>query len=306
MDINDLFPDTEALRQYVNVVSATEFTTFKPFLKEAFRTYILKYFGSMTQQINNDLIAVDLVKAAVAPLAMAMAVDELCVSIGNAGITVQSSKDGSRVPASDAKIRMAKLAMAKRGIDVLGELCRHIKENPGSYPKPEKEDWAAGINGILPTYTEFHGMIAMPGAFMAFMTVAPTIAQLQKLELKQTLGNELYLNLINYNQLQEKKEAFEKLREAAVTFLCNKAAWLFSSAKTKEERNFNGNLEFPAAVYPIFYDKVDDGNYYAEFAEKAMTEIKSVMKEEAEELGIGKAEGMDFNGPKRKIFYALG
>lgn len=306
MDINTLFPDVETLRVYVKVTSATPDVTLRPFLKEAFEAYVVRYFSSMLEVMEKDVKAVELARMTVGPLAMALAADEMSVNIGDSGITVQSNRNGNLVPASDAKIQAAKLAMAKRGFRALEGLCRHVMERPETYPELRKEDWAERLAGILPTYTDFSALVAMPCLFMAFLTVAPVIRQLQEMELKAAIGETLYGRLVAYARSGRRDEAFERLLNAAKCFLCNKAAYLFSSSRTKEERCFSGNMEFPAAVYPLFYDVTDTGNFYGKFAEKAMAAIQDIMGRFQEELGVGKPEALEYNGPERKVFYSLG
>lgn len=96
----------------------------------------------------------------------------------------------------------------------------------------------------------------------------------------------------------------ERLLNAAKCFLCNKAAYLFSSSATKEERNFSGAMEFPAAVYPLFCDTADTGNYYGKFAEKAMAAVADVVTRYA--LAEDNGGKLEYNGPCKKAFYSMG
>lgn len=293
-----LFSNIEELRKVVKVNASMPWESIAPYINDATDIYLSRYLGrsfaeSLTDE-NEQLVAV--LRRAVGPLALYLAADEMGVSIGDSGITVQNNHE-KRSPASDAKIAAAKRNFLSRGYAMLS---RAIGFLFAEGMVPEDSPLQRRKLCLVDSLSVFEEVVSLNGCYVSYFELLPLMLHVQD---KLCTRFAPIASLIGKSELTPEER---NLRRMAVCYIVFKVAYLHTSNATRQQRASAGAVEWAPILRPLFVDTTDCGNYYHQEAEEYLVSIGSYFESHAAAFGIERAAPMDFNNRKRKIFYSEG
>lgn len=297
---SNLFSTIDELRAVVKINASMPWSSIQPYLTSAWDFYMLQYFTPdfLDSVPDTDTTFLLYSRRAIGPLAIALSADEMTISIGDAGITVQNDND-KRSVASDKKINNAKTTMLTRGYNALSHLIAHVLS--GSY------DWAscpklALINRLIVNNLQhFETYVSLGNDYVAFVELLPLLLASQN-KLRKRVGDEVFEQVITASPTESPAFLFHLLDlfRAVIVYQC---AYLHTSQTTREQRSRAGYLEWSGVMRPLYADTEANGNWYQEMLDDSLAEAEAIIDEHAEDLGIEFTPfADDFNEKGRHIF----
>lgn len=293
-----LFSNIDELRKVVKLNASMPWESIAPYVNDATDIYLSRYLGrSFAESLTDDsaeLVAV--LRRAVGPLALYLAADEMSISIGDSGITVQNDHE-KRSPASDAKIAAAKKNLLSRGYAMLSRAIDYLL---AGNTVPEDSPLQRRKLCLVDSLATFEQVVSLNGCYVSYFELLPLMLHVQ---------DKLCIRFAPITSLLGKADLTPEerdLRRMAVCHIVFKVAYLHTSNTTRQQRASAGAVEWAPILRPLFVDTTDHGNYYHQEAEDYLTSIESYIDSHAEAFGIERAAPMNFNNQKRKIFYSEG
>ena len=301
MTSTTLFADAEALRSVIKINASIPWTSMLPYIDSAWNMYLLRYFSSacLTGISDTDAVFWGYVRRAVGPLAVSLSADEMSISIGDSGITVQNDQ-GKRSPASDAKIAAAKQNMQLRGLAALSDAIRYVlaSDTIDSSTCPRLMELKKLLIQDIDT---FELCVGLDGNYISFFELVPIMRGVQA-KLRTTVGPSLFDRLFHPDT-----ELLAALASGCRDYIAYRCAELYTSMSSRQQRGRPGVTEYKAVLRPLYDDVEDSGNWYATMAADALALVLSTIEENAEELGIDRPSAFDdWNGPGKRIFNLYG
>ncbi len=301
--MQEIFKNTADVKRTVKINSSLTFENLSPYLDDAYELYILPYVGEslMTKLIlNTESRAMDLVRRALGPLAVAMASPELSIAIGDAGHTV--ARTDKVTVASDNKIQLSEESMEERGWRNLELLLDLLASDITSYPEwtASKYYKSQSVGHYFNSAYDFQdsGKVDIHYSRLTFEKLRPVLERYE-LTLRKRLTFSLQERLLHLAPDDMKgRELLQYVR----IWLASAVAGVFSSQTTRSQRSMPGTLEFKPVFYPLFRDVTDTGNFYVEQAAHWDAMITDFMAENAVDLGLSPAVIANFNSKDNHIF----
>lgn len=304
----NIISDISTLKKVVKINAAIPYESIAPYINDAVDIYIEPQVGNVIIEIadtGNDEKLKDKIQRCLGPLTLALATDELGIQFGDSGITVENNQ-GKRSPANEAKIAAAKQNLFFRGMQALDRLLDYLEHNKAKYP-----DYAdhISITSQVPCFIrsaqEYQdiGLVNIDYSTLTYRTILPTIRQLQERHVREMLTDELYSRLLNVAELDVKANI---LHEYVIRYLANKAAELYTSQTSRQERSGTGHPEYQPVIRPLYQDMDDTGNFFGSQANYYAGKIAQFIAQNAEDLGITVTSvGMKFNAKEKKFFTSI-
>lgn len=293
-----LFYDIEDLKEVVKVNASMPWDSVEPYITDATDIYLRRYLGAELAEslTTDDAFLVQLLRRAIGPLAMCLAADEMSVSIGDGGITVQNDH-GKRSPASDAKIVAAKKNMLSRGYAALSRVIAYLLSK-GSVPEgsPLMRQSLCLVNSL----ESFEQVVSIDGCYVSYYELLPLMMHVQS---KLCAQFPPVAALVGATELSSEQKS---LHHMAVCHIVFHVAYLHTSNTTRQQRASEGRVEWRPVLRPLFVDTTDHGNYYKQEADSYLTDMERYINDHAEAFGVERAAPLEFNSQKRKIFYTYG
>ena len=249
--MNTIIPDIETLKTVVKINAAIPYESVSPYINDALDIYIEPQVGNVIIDIastGEDTTLKDKILRCLGPLTLALATDELGISFGDSGITVQNEQ-GKRSPANEAKIAAAKVSLFYRGMQALDRLLDYLERNKLKYP-----DYAdhISITNQVPCFIrsaqEYQdiGLVNIDYSTLTYRTMLPTIRQLQERHVREMLTDDLYNRLL---AMTDQDAKFKILQEYVIRYLANKSAELDTSQTSRQERTGSGTPEYQPVLW---------------------------------------------------------
>ena len=293
-----LFSNVEELRGVVKVNASLPWDSVEPYITDATDIYLRRYLGvELAESLTtDDELLMRLLRRAIGPLAMCLAADEMSVSIGDGGITVQN-ESGKRSPASDAKIAAAKKNMLSRGYAALSRVIAYLLSK-GSVPEgsPLMRQSLCLVNSL----ESFEQVVSIDGCYVSYYELLPLMMHVQS---KLCAQFPPVAALVGATELSSEQKS---LRHMAVCHIVFHVSYLHTSNTTRQQRASEGRVEWRPVLRPLFVDTTDHGNYYKQEADSYLTDIERYINNHAEAFGVERVAPLEFNSQKRKIFYTYG
>lgn len=306
--MNALIPDIETLKKVVKVNASLPYESVEPYIEDALDIYIKPYIGQSIikkAEVNTGSELYSKLLRALGPLTIMLAVNEMGITFGDSGITVDNVQ-GKRSPASDAKIAAAKENLCFRGMQALDRLISYLEEN--------KEDYQDYVNDNILRFcfirnaTEFQdlGMVDIDYSTLSYRIMYPTIRQLQERNIREMIPEKVYETLETAYSNGKTTPKQKILIDYIIRYLANKTAELYTSQKTTEQRVAGKNIDYAPNIRQIYQDPDANGNFFAHQATYYAGKIKAYLLENSTDLGIEKtASSIDFNSKEKKIFTSI-
>lgn len=293
-----LFNNIDDLRKVVKLNASMPWTSIEPYINDAACIYLSRHLGpEVVDRIKpGDAELIHLLRRAVGPLAVYLGADEMSISIGDSGITVQN-EHGHRSPASDAKIAAAKRSMLSRGYAALSDVIAHLiakGELPEGSPLHRRKLC------LVDSLSVFEEVVSMNGCYVSYFELLPLMLHVQD---KLCAQFPPVASLVGKRELTAEER---NLRRMAVCHIVFSVSYLHTSNATRQQRASAGKVEWNPVLRPLFVDTTDHGNYYRQEAEDYRNSIGSYIEAHAEAFGMKPLEPMRFNSQERKIFYSEG
>lgn len=304
----NIISDIGTLKKVVKINATIPYESIAPYINDAVDIYIEPQVGNVIIEIadtGSDEKLKDKILRCLGPLTLALATDELGIQFGDSGITVDNQRD-KRSPANEAKIAAAKQNLFFRGMQALDRLLDYLEHNKTRYP-----DYAdhISITSQLPCFIrsaqEYQdiGLVNIDYSTLTYRTILPTIRQLQERHVREMLTDELYNRLLDATELDVKSKI---LHEYVIRYLANKAAELYTSQTSRQERSGTGHPEYQPVIRPLYQDMDDTGNFFGGQANYYAGKIAQFIAQNAEDLGITvTSSAMKFNAKEKKFFTSI-
>ena len=302
-----IFESIADLKKVVKINASMPFESVEPYINDAADIYLVPYIGTgILDKADGDSDLKRMLGRALGPLSMALATDELGIMFGDAGITVQNEQ-GKRSPASDAKIQAAKENLMLRGMQALDRLLDWLRSHADTYPEFAELDVAAGAGCFIRSAIDYqeNGCVFIDSSTVAYRQLLPVLKQLQTTDILPLLTEEIYQKLLKKGNLNTKQTA---LRSFIVLYLANRSAGLFTSQNSRRQRQGSRAVpEFQPVIRPLYSDNDDAVNFFFRNADFYMSQIASLISENAEELGLPAPEDglMRYNSKDRKFVTSI-
>jgi len=298
------FSSIAQLRVFVKLNASLPWESIQCYVSSAEEMYLKKY---ITQAVIDSLepSAEFMAKArrALAPLAVYLAMDEMAVMVGDAGITVQNEKD-RRSPASDRKIQAAKRSLLQRGYAAMGELLAFILSSNSVNLAGSRIEHDEGM--LISSLHDFERWVSLDGDWVAYFELKPLMRSIQA-QLETEVGDEV-VTFISTEQAGATTESLSlkrQLRERMSAYIAYRTASLHTSQESSRLRSTDGRVEWTSFMRPLFESRPDAGNWYREMADHMMTKILEL------KVGVPAQSGsqpdatpMNYNDKKKRIFLA--
>ena len=291
--MSNIIPDIVRLKEVARIAANTPYESIEPYINDAAEIYLIPNIGADIYELAEQGSDVDLankVRRALGPLAMALAIGELSVLIGDGGLTVQNEQ-GKRSPANEAKIAAAKENLFKRGMYALDRLLEYLRKNIENYP-----DYAAWLENvedigcIITSADDYqdNGGVDIGRSALTYR-ILPESVQETLFKLKDDCSAEEY-----HVQLLAKR------------FLANRCAEIYSSQTSRQQRGDIGtHPEFQPLFRPLYTDLSDTGNWYGRQAGYYKSSLLAYIEGHPEIFDVDPAAPMNYNGKNKKIFTSL-
>lgn len=293
------FTSTAQLRAFVKLNASLPWDSLSPYVDAGVRLYLLKYLSQAKLDLlepNEEFMT--LARRALAPLAVYLAADEMSVSIGDSGITVQNEKD-RRSPASDRKIAAAKRSLLRRGCAALSDLLQFVLSLDGLdlHDCPR----LAVLSSLLVRRIEdFETFVSIDGSYVTFLDLVPLMRSVQD-RLAAETDPALIGSLLSTSSSEGTLRAV--LKDRCVSYIVYQTASLHTSLMTRQQRKGSHYTEWEPLMRPLFEDVADSGSWYRDMASRALADITRIIGENAAELGMEQRDiSVNFNGRGRRIF----
>lgn len=264
------FTTIESLRVYVKINAALPWESFQPYLTSAIDSFTSRYLTEdFIDDHKDDDTFMTLCRKVLAPLAVYEAADEMSISIGDGGITVQN-KQGERSPASDQKIAAAKRSMLQRSNAALSRLLEYVLEtlDAGSSDLPLLKK----VEGLaVPSLEVFERYVSLDSDYVTYFALVPQLRTIQT-RLATQIGEALLEECLSTED-EAKKAIGGKIR-AYCAYQC---AYLNTSDMTRRERGRGNQAEWRPMIRPLYSDLTETGNWYKQVADETLTEILSMI-----------------------------
>ena len=307
--MSNIIPDIRRMKEVVRIANNTPFEAIEPFINDAADIYLIPNIGAGIYELaeqGTDVDLVNKVRRALGPLAMALAIGELSVLIGDGGLTVQNEQ-GKRSPANEAKIAAAKENLFKRGMYALDRLLEYLRKNIENYP-----DYAAWLENvedigcIITSADDYQdsGGVDIGRSALTYRTLLPSLKQLQETELLALLPESV--QEILFKSKEDCDVAELRVQLLAKRFLANRCAEIYSSQTSRQQRGDIGtHPEFQPLFRPLYTDLSDTGNWYGRQATYYKSSLLAYIEGHPEIFDIDPAAPMNYNGKDKKIFTSL-
>jgi hypothetical protein len=264
------FESIESMRVYVKMNASLPWETFKPYLDSAVDSFTDRYLpGDFIDAHTSDATFLTLCRKVLAPLAVYEAADEMSISIGDSGITVQNDQ-GKRSPASDAKIAAAKRNLLQRSNAALSRLLEYVlttfHDGLENLPLIKKVEGLA-----VPSLEVFERYVSLDSDYVAYFSLVTMLRTIQN-RLGTMIGEDLLADCLT-SEDEAKKAIGGKIR-AYCAYQC---AYLNTSDMTRRERGRGNQTEWRPLIRPLYSDLTETGNWYKQVADETLTEIQSMI-----------------------------
>lgn len=300
MTSNSLFADAEALRSVIKINASIPWSSMLPYIDSAWHMYLLSYFSAsfLAGVPDTDTVFWGHVRRAIGPLAVRLSADEMSISIGDSGITVQN-ENGKRSPASDAKIAAAKQNMQLRGLAALSDAIRYVLASQIDYSSCPRLNELKKL--LIHDIDAFELCVGLDGNYIAFFELVPIMRGVQS-KLRTEIGPALFDRFFDPDT-----ELLATLASGCRDYIAYRCAELHTTMTTRQQRGRPGAVEWKPVLRPLYDDVEDSGNWYAQMAAEALAAVLAAIEENAEELGIDLPSAADdWNGPGKRIFNIYG
>lgn len=301
MTSSTLFADAEALRSVIKINASIPWASMLPYIDSAWNMYLLRYFSTTCLASIPDSNAVfwGYVKRAIGPLAVSLSADEMSISIGDSGITVQNDQ-GKRSPASDAKIAAAKQNMQLRGLAALSDAIRYVL-GPNGIDSSSCPRLTELKKLLIQDIDTFELCVGLDGNYISFFELVPIMRGVQS-KLRTIVGTSLFDRLFNPDT-----ELLITLASSCRDYIAYRCAELYTTMSSRQQRGRPGVVEWKPVLRPLYDDVEDTGNWYATMASEALAALQALIEENAEELGVEHGScADDWNGPGKRLFNIYG
>jgi len=293
-----LIQSIDELRKYVKINTSKNFDTYRMFVADAQDRYIVPYFGSelVSSLVNDDddLLREYLCRA-LGPFSLALATDEFSISFGETGHTVL--RTDKEAPASDAKIERAEESLYERAWANLDKALDYMQKHPNEYP--------AGDNiqrnfktSLFSSAVEFQdkGLVNIDYSTLTFFHLRTLILRIEQTETCRLLPK----------SVREKYKTVkfpDDILSALQAYTGSRVAMLHTSQTTRSQRSIPGDrAEYKPVIRPLYDDREDTGNYYADQVEYWRLALLEALVENGEVEPDGQA--LEYNSKDKKIFVA--
>lgn len=290
----EFFTSITQVRSFVKLNANLPFESFKPYIDSACDMYLCRFLSKsfIDSHMANEQFE-HLVLRALAPLAVYLSTDEMSISIGDGGITVQNDKE-KRSPASDRKIAAAKRNLLNRGCMALSDLIRYVLElQPSEY-----QDCAGlkALSGLLVSRIEqFEEYVSLDGNYVSFLDLTPLLRSVQ-LQLSRIVGETLVSSALTGTG-----EPFVTLAARLRRYIVFRVAELHTGKTTREQRAGSPDTEWQAVIRPLFNDAVSD-SWYGEMAAAELAGITEFINKNGEALGLQTSSAEPYDYRHSRIF----
>ena len=295
-----LFLNADDLRTVIKINASIPWSSMLPYIDSAWNMYLLRYFSPsfLSSVPDNDNVFWGHVRRAVGPLAVSLSADEMSVSIGDSGITVQNDQ-GKRSPASDAKIAAAKQNMQQRGYAALSDAIRYVLSSNLNYSSCPRLQQLKTL--LISDIDTFELTVDLKGNYIHYFEMVPFMRSVQRV-LRDIVGPSLFDSLFTADD-----ELHLTLASACREYIAYRCAEIHTSQMTRTQRSRPGAVEWRPVVRPLYDDVEATGNWYHTMAVDALAVINGILESNAEELGIERGSGSDdWNGRGKRIFNIYG
>lgn len=293
-----LIQSIDELRKYVKINASKNFDTYRMFVADAQDRYIVPYFGNelISSLVNDDE---DLLREymcrALGPFSLALATDEFSIGFGESGHTVL--RTDKEAPASDAKIERAEESLYERAWANLDKALDYMQKYLDEYP--------VGDNilrnfktSLFTSAFEFQdkGLVNIDYSSLTFIHLRTLIIRIEMTETYRLLPKST-LNKYKVDGFPEDILSFMQ------AYTGSRVAMLHTSQTTRSQRGTpGGSSEFKPVIRPLYEDRDDTGNYYADQVEIWRLTLLDALVENGEVEADGMA--MKYNAKDKKIFVA--
>lgn len=281
------FNSIDELRTYVKMNASLPWESFSPYLMSAVDSFTDRYLPEdFIDAHASDQTFMVLCRKVLAPLAVYEAADEMSISIGDSGITVQNDQ-GKRSPASDMKIAAAKRSMLQRSNAALSRLLDYVlntfHDEMADLPLIKKVEGLA-----VPSLEVFERYVSLDSDYVTYFALVSMLRTIQN-QLASRIGEDL-LNECLTSDDAAKKAIGGKIR-AYCAYQC---AYLNTSDTTRRERGRGNQTEWRPVIRPLYSDMNESGNWYKQVADETLAEITSMI--DALDGGSHDAEALPLHG----------
>lgn len=264
------FTSINDIRQYVKLNAALPWESFAPYLGTATDSFTERYITEEFIDAHSaDATFMTLCRKVLAPLAVYHSADEMSISIGDSGITVQNDHE-KRSPASDQKIAAAKRSLLQRSNAALSILLdyvlNHLPEDAGSLPLLKKVEGLA-----VPSLEVFERYVSIDSDHVTFFALVPMLRTIQN-RLATMIGGDILSDCLMSSDATKKAIA-GKIRAYCV-YQC---AYLNTSDSTRSERGRSGRTEWSPLIRPLYTDQAETGNWYHQVADETLSELRTMI-----------------------------
>lgn len=298
----------EELQTTVKINKSMPFSILEPYLDDAYYKYLVPYVGQeLLKKISTPGNAMEIALKIIAsrvlgPMAVAMASPELGIQIGDGGHTV--TRNDKLTVANDTKIAAAEENMKERGFANLERMLSFLEKHVSDFPLWNTSDYYVNysVGHFLNSAYEFqtYGHININFSRLTFEQFRPVIEIYEK-KLKVWIGTSLFASLqseILSPADSVKTELVNMIRE----WIAMNVAGMFTSQTTRQQRSASGTVEFRPFIYPLYSDKENNGNFYADQVDSLESQINEYLSDHADDLGIDAPDSTDFNTIDKHIF----
>jgi len=288
----------------------------QPFLTTARDIYLVRYLGVELVDIlelatipTRAEKVLELARKALGPLALWCGNSELSIRISDSGFTV-AKQDGSTgyVPASDTKIAKVADSLQLRGFQYLDQLLEYLEANANDFPEwKESKYYTLRGGNYIQTATQFQeiGLVDIGYSRLTFESLRPLMTMLEQRYVSELITDALDITL--RSKLDTTKTAAETALIMAIRrFVACKTAELHTSNASKEARSGADNKEYRPIIRPVYEDRTDSGNFFAEQASYYQTKIQQLLTANAVEFGIEIDTPLAWNSADQSFFYSEG
>lgn len=289
------FTSIADVRVFVKINASLPWDSFSPYVVSADDMFLRRYFSArLIEEHSDDVTFMLLCRKVLAPVSVALSADEMSISIGDSGITVQNDKE-KRSPASDEKIYAAKRSLFERGHASLSMLIKYVLDNRWDISDCPR---LVAITGLaVPSLDDFEKYVGIGSDYVTFFELVPLLRTIQE-RLAARIGEEFMTSAF-----QADEGLLVKVAGKCRAWICYQCAYLQTSQTTREQRGRPRRSEWDAVLRPVFSDLTATGSWYGEIAEDTLAEIVRLKSEiEAEVGSVGGDIDTGYNGNGRKFF----
>lgn len=287
-----IISNIEELRNSVRINASIPFETVEPFIDSARDIYLVRYLGPElvekleTFPLENQYHGLlRMVRKALGPLAMWLGNAELSVRISDSGFTVE--KTDKYLPAHDAKIAKVEESLEQRAFQYLDLVLEYLEKNASIFPEWTNSRYYSlrGGNYIRSAVQFQECGVDIEYSRLTFEHFRPLMRLIEDRYILALLGDTLHERLLQ--DAETVTEAYDKsLVKNIRSFVACKTAELYTSEKSKRNRESDRQAEYRPVIRPIYGDPAGSMNFFAEQADSYLGKIQSVLAENADALGL--------------------